>query len=95
MKGEMYWNNKNFQFDNSLTQDFKQQEPSFSGDQRKEAEKIKMVTDDYTIKLILSRNEEEFDRLFQELLDKRKELGLPALIDQWNREYVRIMEEYK
>jgi putative aldouronate transport system substrate-binding protein len=91
---DMYRQNKNFKLIYDLPLDIKNAAPSFSYDQEKQWEKIDAMTHDYTMKLVTARNEAEFESLFQAFLQRRNEMGLPALIAQWNKEYANLRMEY-
>jgi putative aldouronate transport system substrate-binding protein len=64
--------------------------PGYTYQEKKAFERIDMLTNDYTMKLITSKSIEEFNILYAEMLSKRDAFGLLLLIEKRNDEYKRL-----
>jgi putative aldouronate transport system substrate-binding protein len=91
---DSYYNNKNFKFVYGLSQDFKQKDPTYTDDQKKSWEKIDALTNEYTVKLIVAKDDAEFTKLYQEMVDKRNALGMQDLVTTWDNEYRALQAKY-
>lgn len=90
----MYRNNEKIKFDDSKSTDIKMITPTLTDEQVKTVEKVKSISADYALKMILSETEEEFEQYYDELLQTTDEMGLPEIIDQWDAEYSSLCEQY-
>lgn len=91
---EMYRSNDKINFDDTRNTDIKNIMPTLTEDQIKTVEKVKTTCADYALKMILSESDEEFDKNYDELLQATDEMGLPAIIEQWDAEYKELCEQY-
>lgn len=91
---EMYRNNPKIKFDDTKSSDIKTITATLTDDQIKTVEKVKSVSADYALKMILAETDEEFDQYLEEVIAETDELGLPAIIEQWDAEYKSLCEQY-
>lgn len=91
---DMYSKNKNFKYDGTLQTDFKQIAPVFTDDQNKTADKIDNIAYDYAVKLITAKNDDEFNKLYDEMNSKRDAEGFQQLLDTWNAQYASLCQKY-
>lgn len=90
----MYRSNDKIKFDDTRSTDIKNITPALTDEQVKTVEKVKTTSADYALKMILAENEEEFNQLYEELLQTTDEMGLPEIIEQWDTEYKSLCEQY-
>ena len=84
---EMY-NNNFFDFDETTYHiGLKRSMPSFSSAQLRDWERMSTATHDFTMRLVTASSDAEFDSIFEELLTRRRELGINEFLEQWNTEY--------
>ena len=84
---EMF-NNNLFDFDEtSYHIGLKRSMPSFSSAQMRDWERMNTATHDATMRLVTASSDDDFNRIFEELLDTRRGLGINEFLEQWNAEY--------
>ncbi len=80
-------NNEHFEADMQYDFGLAMFVPSYDDNTLKNFEKIDALTHDYTMKLVTAKSEEDFEAIFEEMLKKRDELGLPEMIEERNSQY--------
>ncbi len=90
---ESHNENENFKAVYDYPLGFKMFIPDYSFQEKKAFERIDILTNDYTMKLITSESIEKFNILYEEMLNKRDALGLPFLIEKRNNEYKELEEK--
>ena len=84
---ELY-NDNFFEFDETTYHiGLKRSMPSFSNAQLRDWERMNTATHDFTMQLVTASSDAEFDSIFEELLDRRRELGILEFLEEWNAEY--------
>jgi len=84
---EMY-NNNFFDFDETTYHiGLKRSMPSFSSNQMRDWERMNTATHDFTMRLVTASSDEDFDSIFEELLESRRNLGILDFLELWNAEY--------
>ena len=91
---DMYYSNKNFKFVYGLPVDLKQVAPALTDDQTKQVEKINGSLDNYIIPLVTAKDDATFNQLFDEMMQKRKDLGEAQFVDIVNTNYSALCQKY-
>ncbi len=92
---EAHNKNKNFESDYAYPVGFTMIMPNYSDEQNKNWERIDTITVDYTIKLITAESLEQFNTLYEELIQNRKDLGIDEMIKLRNETYDELMKGVK